>query len=379
MGCCLSTKNTEPESTKPHLNKPNSSSFLAKDNSNSTLLPPSCPLVEEETIVKEVLSETPSLPISILSQNDPTKEPLEDSSPNAKLGVKRPENPVPAHYSPNAKVGVNRQDNPVPARYSPNAKLGVNRPDNPIPARYSPNAKLGVTRQENPTPAFYSIQKTRFECPSKNHPGRKPETKKPEKNVRNKKLPQSEEVSEEVSEICSTLSESCISTTTAATTETTHFADDDNDVTQTLRRNISPAKPRNRPQRRRPEASPGRVRSGPVRDGRGRHNNNNNNSNGMRRGPVIGPDRRSRSPVTRVDGAGSRTGLGRCPSGRRTGKSPGRFGQVELVEKNSKLEQADPKVENGGNSNGDGEAKLDPTNDESLENPHVSMECFIFL
>ncbi|GAA0165324.1 hypothetical protein LIER_20758 [Lithospermum erythrorhizon] len=286
MGCCLSTNTTETQTSKPQLFKTNSSSSLPKTNTKNS----KSPFLEDKTVVKEVVIETsstlpqPKQPIAILSQNDPTKEPLKLSLPNPKMVV------------------------------------------------------------------------------------------------HNHKLHSSEEFSEEVSEICSTtLSES-----------NNNLADDSNDVTQI--RNPSPAKNRlvGRDPNRKSDPSPGRVRPGPVRYGRGL------NSNGTRRGgSVVGPDRRSRSPVTRVNGAGSRTGLSRCSSRRRMGKSPGGpsplelgeknprpggFGPLELCEMNLRLEQSDSKVENGGKSNGDNvETKLDPRNDESLENPLVSLECFIFL
>ncbi|KAL9243590.1 hypothetical protein vseg_017460 [Gypsophila vaccaria] len=73
---------------------------------------------------------------------------------------------------------------------------------------------------------------------------------------------------------------------------------------------------------------------------------------GLRR-DVVGENsaRRSPSPVTRSN-------VGRSPSGRRTGVSPGRVRMVHGPEE-TKDEWAGPR--------------------ESLENPLVSMECFIFL
>ncbi|XP_073054011.1 uncharacterized protein [Primulina eburnea] len=67
--------------------------------------------------------------------------------------------------------------------------------------------------------------------------------------------------------------------------------------------------------------------------------------------------RRSRSPVSRTNGGSSKTDLGRSPSSRRFGKSPGRVGS----------------------GLGDRLQKVDKWPLEMLENPVVSLECFIFL
>ncbi|XP_073303868.1 uncharacterized protein [Primulina huaijiensis] len=77
--------------------------------------------------------------------------------------------------------------------------------------------------------------------------------------------------------------------------------------------------------------------------------------------------RRSRSPVSRTYDCSSKTDLGRSPSSRRLGKSLGRVG--------SGLGDRLRKVDEGKESGGDKSL----TSNEMLENPVVSLECFIFL
>lgn len=167
----------------------------------------------------------------------------------------------------------------------------------------------------------------------------------------------------EASEICSTLSESV-----SATTSVTEKRENNNGERRADSRQRSPARLRNRPfsgelQRektvgrspgRKPEPSPGRARPGPgPGSGYGKRRENGESSG-----------RRSRSPVTRGE-----SGLGRAPSARRTGKSPGRVGPGS-GEKIRKLESGDSKWP---------AAPTNAGNDELLENPLVSLECFIFL
>lgn len=134
-------------------------------------------------------------------------------------------------------------------------------------------------------------------------------------------------------------------------------------------RQRSPARLRNRPfsgemQRgertvgrspgRRSEPSPGRVR--PV----------TGTGYGRRRESGESSGRRSTSPAMRAE-----SGVGRAQSGRKAGRSPGRVGPGS----GDKIRKVD-----GGKESG--ESKWAPTsasNDESLENPLVSLECFIFL
>uniref|UniRef100_A0A5B6ZT44 Serine/arginine repetitive matrix protein 1-like n=1 Tax=Davidia involucrata TaxID=16924 RepID=A0A5B6ZT44_DAVIN len=176
-----------------------------------------------------------------------------------------------------------------------------------------------------------------------------------------------EEISE-VSEICS------LSERVTTTTVTEKSDDDDGEVRQRVDR--PPVRIRNRSfsgdfsVKRdrmvgkspvgRSEPSPGRVRSVPGRERRGLL------TEGKMRGSGDSSGRRSRSPATRTDGGAERPGLGRSLSARRTGKSPGRVGS-ELPERVRRVGETNREV------------KWPPTTNESLENPLVSLECFIFL
>ncbi|KAI5657007.1 hypothetical protein M9H77_25800 [Catharanthus roseus] len=185
----------------------------------------------------------------------------------------------------------------------------------------------------------------------------------------------SEELSEDAaSEICSTHSES-VSTATYFTEKNV-----DDDVTEIRQR--SPAKLRNRSlsgdvrrdrsagrsPAKNSDPSPNRVRSGSGRENRGLGPNLQKRECGENSG------RRSRSPATRTEGGGGglKAGMQRSGSVRRTGKSPGRV-RSETGEKIRKLDET--------NSMSSSSNKWPPTttSNESLENPFVSLECFIFL
>ncbi|KAM3362404.1 hypothetical protein P3S68_017258 [Capsicum galapagoense] len=167
-----------------------------------------------------------------------------------------------------------------------------------------------------------------------------------------------DDFSEEASEICS-------STLSEVTTVTDKRYAVEDDVTEV--RYQSPANYRNGSVQRsvgnspvrRSDPSPGRVRSGPGRES-GVQRKDNGECSG----------RRSRSPGMRTENGGYGSGLGRSPSVRKTGKSPGRV-RSELGGRIRKMDERD----------GNGENKWPPpTNgNESLENPLVSLECFIFL
>ncbi|XP_059661096.1 uncharacterized protein LOC132307349 [Cornus florida] len=183
---------------------------------------------------------------------------------------------------------------------------------------------------------------------------------------KNPPLMTTEDISE-VSEICS-FSET-VSTTTF--TDKRDDEDDDGEVRQRVV-NRSPAKFRNRsftgdvPARkerlvgksptRKSEASPGRVRPVISKDRRGLV------TKGQRRVSGDNPGRRSRSPATRTDVGGKRSGVGEMPSAR---KSPDRV-RSEMSGKIQKVEES-------------GREGPTSTTSESLENPLVSLECFIFL
>ncbi|KAI4296656.1 hypothetical protein L6164_036598 [Bauhinia variegata] len=188
-----------------------------------------------------------------------------------------------------------------------------------------------------------------------------------------------EEISE-VSEVCS-LSES-ISTTTI-----TDRRDEDDEVLQRV--NGSPAKIRKnrtfsgdfagkrgrvvgKSPSRRSEQSPGRKNAGPARlvqnkDQLGEGIGNRGMRNEFhRRDPREKSDRRSMSPATRTDNAATRSVVGRSPSARRTNRSPARVRTAPPESGGQKLEQSNM------------EEKW-PSANETLENPLVSLECFIFL
>lgn len=268
MGCCVSTNNkpTQPRKTTPYIS-------TSKRGGVSKSPPPSHPLPEEE-IVKEILSETPTLLVKPLSP------------------------PVPKF------------------------------------------------RHKNASPFIKSAPLLR------------------DKEHRNdtvcKKPSAADDAASEVSEICSTLSES-VSVSTSVTENREHNGDRKEELREARQR--SPAKLRNRPfsgemhrertvgrsPGRRSEPSPGRVR--PV----------TGSGYGRRRESGESSGRRSTSPAMRPE-----AGVGRAQSGRKTGKSPGRVGPGDKIRK----------LDGGKES---GESKWAPTNDESLENPLVSLECFIFL
>lgn len=167
------------------------------------------------------------------------------------------------------------------------------------------------------------------------------------------------------SEICSTQSES-VSVSTALTEKMENKGDCNDEFRETQRR--SPARFKNQPfsgevkrenivgrsPGRRSDPSPSRNRPGPCYGRR------------MDSGESSG--RRSRSPVIRADSWSSKTGLDGCKSSRKMDKSPGRvgFGSGERIRK---VEEETESEEN----------TWPPTNNELLENPHVSLECFIFL
>ncbi|KAL7603256.1 hypothetical protein Lser_V15G16507 [Lactuca serriola] len=179
-----------------------------------------------------------------------------------------------------------------------------------------------------------------------------------------------------LSEICSTMSEN-ISTTTF---------EEENEVIRRRVTDRSPAKRRNQQQNsgelravrnspvRGKQQSPGRIRSVGEINNRG----SGFGSNGRQR-PVsgTGQESRSRSPANRTTvrggGGGTRNGIGRSPSKRKTENSPGRFrsGLPESVPK--------PDLGSGIEIEESNWAPPDRNDDESFENPLVSLECFIFL
>ncbi|XP_058073230.1 uncharacterized protein LOC131221941 [Magnolia sinica] len=212
-----------------------------------------------------------------------------------------------------------------------------------------------------------------------------PETSKPsipkfeEEDENEKKAPivinGCDEISE-ISDLCS-LSES-VSTTTM--TEKKGEDGDDGEVEMRRVENRSPAKfqrkrsvpgdftgRRDRGGKspaRRSEPSPGRRTPGREQTNRARIPAGNH---GFRRDVGENSGRRSRSPATRAErNAAARRDLGRSPSARKTGRSPARI-PAGLADEGGR--RPAERKEDGG---------VPPAN-ESLENPLVSLECFIFL
>ncbi|XP_057963204.1 uncharacterized protein LOC131154438 [Malania oleifera] len=114
---------------------------------------------------------------------------------------------------------------------------------------------------------------------------------------------------------------------------------------------------------RRQEPSPGRARSGLSRQA----GQTAGRRDGIRRDLGENSGRRSRSPAKGADvltsRSRSRSGRGRSPSARRTAQSPGRIPPPAPDNPRKAAESCS------------GEGK----ENESLENPLVSLECFIFL
>ncbi|VFQ89530.1 unnamed protein product [Cuscuta campestris] len=161
------------------------------------------------------------------------------------------------------------------------------------------------------------------------------------------------------SEICSTLSESVPATAASGKLD---------DVTQRSPASVLKGPfPGEARRERISEPSPGRVRSGAGRGSSGRPS-----GNVPRKGSPEKIGRRSVSPATRTGIGGAGTGLGRTPSMRKSGKSPGRV-RSDMSDKIRMLEGSFKNHNNGGQKWESTKSK------ESLENPLVSLECFIFL
>ncbi|XVE87975.1 hypothetical protein DITRI_Ditri19aG0031100 [Diplodiscus trichospermus] len=99
-----------------------------------------------------------------------------------------------------------------------------------------------------------------------------------------------------------------------------------------------------------------------------------------RKDPGESSGRRSRSPAV------NRSVMGRSPSGRRTNLSPGRvrrdpgeFGNSYKVEHQQQQEHVTATTKEGKWSSSNNHGATTSAPNESLENPLVSLECFIFL
>lgn len=237
------------------------------------------------------------------------------------------------------------------------------------------------------TPALKPFP-TKVEVEEKSPPTPKLFSKETEEEEREKpdKVPVSavEEISE-VFEICS-MSESVSTTTITERRDDDERSRDEGEVRQRVVR--SPARfhgnhrslsgdvgPKmewgaGKSPARRSEPSPGKMRSVPARDG---NRPTVRQADGRRQDPGENSVRRSRSPAVRSDNGSSRSGIGRSSSSRKTGQSPSRI-PVAAPGRSRKIEQAEKEEQWRPSS-----APLAPPTNESLENPLVSLECFIFL
>ncbi|KAA8524453.1 hypothetical protein F0562_010876 [Nyssa sinensis] len=219
-----------------------------------------------------------------------------------------------------------------------------------------------------------------------------PISKPPTQTLTNHKRPEVPEVkieaaagikpAEEIVSEASEVSEMCSFSEGLSTTTLTEMRDDDGEVNQRIPK--SPAKiPRQRPyhgefagRKERGPRSPARSEPSPEkrsyitsRSAQGQTTTtkrlNVGPPNGIRRDPGEGSSWRSRSPLTRGDAAGPRPVRQKSPSSTTTGRTGDGSPGVN-AENGGKLEKRDDDLspETGG---------------ESLENPLVSLECFIFL
>ncbi|OMO65063.1 hypothetical protein COLO4_31538 [Corchorus olitorius] len=200
-----------------------------------------------------------------------------------------------------------------------------------------------------------------------------------------------ESASEDVSEICS------VSLSESVSTITDRRDEEDEVRQQKVFRSPARSGPRNRVVGRSPtrklDQSPAR-RNGVVNGGSGSSVRivQSSRESTVRRGsrpdpprkdPGESSGRRSRSPAV------NRSVMGRSPSGRRTNPSPGRVRGDPIELGNSKKVQqhhnhhgpstATTNMEGKWPSSNNHEAAATSSPNESLENPLVSLECFIFL
>ncbi|KAK7327940.1 hypothetical protein VNO77_22033 [Canavalia gladiata] len=185
------------------------------------------------------------------------------------------------------------------------------------------------------------------------------------KVIEKKPLNNAQEISE-ASEVCS-LSES-VSTTTIAEEETRQRVNR-SPAKVHKNRSFSGERTVGKSPARRSEQSPGRRNVGSVRIVQSREQMGNGGTRNQPRRRDAGENSgcRSRSPATRTDNVAARSVVGRSPSSRRTNQSPGRVRTVAAGNGGGKME------------NSSMEDKWASSVNESLENPLVSLECFIFL
>ncbi|XP_045831801.1 pollen-specific leucine-rich repeat extensin-like protein 2 [Trifolium pratense] len=343
MGCFFSkatTKNQNPQNHQPSLPK-------STQNHHEQTPPP------EEESVKEVLSETP---------------------------ISKP-NQVPI-FIPETKTQIPLLQNPYEKFQNKNHQVPILIPETKtqLPLAHNPSQKF-ETNKSHQVPIL--IPETKTQIPLAQNPSQKFETKG-----------SIEEVTEEVSQLSetTTVTESFSTATTATTATVTEKREDEatskhcsrgeSTATHHHKWNRSPS--RKRPHvaadgnvaggnerrvkspARRSEPSPEKKMKSGSRLVRGRESGPvanrkiNASSAGVRRDSGEGSGRRSRSPsCSRSVGGSSKVGI----SGGRKQAPVAVENGMEKKSENEEVEEKNDIVSQG----------------ESIENPHVSMECFIFL
>jgi hypothetical protein len=192
------------------------------------------------------------------------------------------------------------------------------------------------------------------------------------KTVETKGLNLAHKTEKELSE-ASQVSESFSYSTATTNTTTITEKKDEEDEAMSKRSREAGHSALNRAEARRPRKRPytGDLSAGRNIPARGpseaRTRRLNAGNPGARRDSGEGSGRRSRSPATRIAGGASRAGVGRSP-----GKATGTAGSRSLDSGLQSKQRAGVEEEK---SNYD----VVQQGNESLENPLVSLECFIFL
>ncbi|XP_027348200.1 uncharacterized protein LOC113859689 [Abrus precatorius] len=285
-----------------------------------------------------------------------------------------------------------QNQNQIPNQKHQNA-LKIQQPHEPPP--YLEEESVKEVLSETPIPKSLQVPilmpETKTQMPSLQNPPVKFETKVP--------IP----IEDQVSEVVSQLSETCsisesfstATTTTATTTTATEKREEDEATSKRSRRegatnhkwDRSPSRKRpyvadgnfatGRERRvkspaRRPDPSPEKKIKGGSRVVRGRgsgpvaNRKLNAGSAAVRRDPGEGSGRRSRSPsCARAVGGTSKVGAG--------------GGRKQVLPENGVVEKEKEKEKEKSESEEVVEKNDVVSPEECLENPHVSMECFIFL
>ncbi|KAJ4703412.1 serine/arginine repetitive matrix protein 1-like [Melia azedarach] len=217
-----------------------------------------------------------------------------------------------------------------------------------------------------------------------------------ENNMEKKQqLNSNEEIMSEESEICSLSMSESVSTLTNIT-DKRDYEDEQEVKHQRVSRSPAKLQPRNgvknrvvnQSPTRRTDQSPGRrINSGSIRFAQSSREESAQRrgltSNRGRRDPGESSGRRSRSPATTRSSAA----MGRSPSARRANRSPGRVKTDPIESSNGSINNSrrvdgrntEGKWPSNNNNNNSSSINNDCSTSESLENPLVSLECFIFL